>query len=431
LRVGSIREDVAAKVQKEVTPSFVTLGTVTEKRTEPDIQFRINQGVSKQREQTKIFKLVANTSDKVAVKTLISAAYRQIFERDIAPYIAKNEFTAWESKLGNGEISVKEFIQGLGYSNLYLKEFYTPYPNTKVIELGTKHFLGRAPLDQAEIRKYNQILATQGIRAFIGALVDSVEYNQVFGEDTVPYRRFPTLPAANFPNTEKLYNQLTKQNDDVVVPSFKPVQPRVGASDTPLLARAIADITAQTNGINHSKPSFAELGRSYNDGTGQSVEINVRKRTRIYHLTESTNQTERQQAINAIYCQVLDVFSGEVPDNFRRTDLEGKLQNGEISVRQFVRQLASSEIYRQRFLSPYPHGKVVEFLFRHLLGRTPATQEEIRQYNQLLDDSGLSSAVEAIVESPEYSCYFGEDVVPYNRFPSLPAGNYLGSVAAD
>ncbi|WP_193200243.1 phycobilisome rod-core linker polypeptide [Nostoc sp. MG11] len=434
LRVGSIREDVGAKIQKEETQSFVKLGTVSENRTEPDIQFRINQGVSKQREQTKIFKLVANTSDKVAVKTLISAAYRQIFERDIAPYIAKNEFTAWESKLGNGEISVKEFIEGLGYSNLYLKEFYTPYPNTKVIELGTKHFLGRAPLDQAEIRKYNQILATQGIRAFISALLNGVEYNQVFGEDTVPYRRFPTLPAANFPNTEKLYNQLTKQNDDVVVPSFEPVQPSKESANTPLLAQAIADIAAQTKATENGKPSFTELGRSYNDGRGQSAEVSAgtshRKHARIYRLSENINQTEMQQLVNAIYCQVLDVFSPQVPDNFRLTYLDGKLQNGEISVREFVRQLAGSEIYRQRFYMPYPHTKVIEFLFRHLLGRTPATQGEISQYNQLLADSGLQAAVEAIVNSPEYSCFFGEDVVPYNRFPSLPAGNYLGSVQA-
>jgi phycobilisome core-membrane linker protein len=38
----------------------------------------------------------------------------------------------------------------------------------------------------------------------------------------VPYRRYPTLPAANFPNTERLYNRLTKQDDSLVVPSFKP-----------------------------------------------------------------------------------------------------------------------------------------------------------------------------------------------------------------
>ena len=111
----------------------------------------------------------------------------------------------------------------MGSTSLYIKEFYTPYPNTKVIELGTKHFLGRAPRNQAEIRQYNQILATDGLKGFINAMVNSVEYAQLFGEDTVPYRRYPTLPAANFPNTERLYNQLTKQNDELVVPSFEPV----------------------------------------------------------------------------------------------------------------------------------------------------------------------------------------------------------------
>jgi phycobilisome core-membrane linker protein len=435
LRVGTIREDVVAtKVDKQETPRFVELGAVSQNRTEPDIQFRVNQGVSKQREQTKVFKLVANTVDKVAVQTVISAAYRQIFERDIAPYIVKNEFTVLESKLGNGEITVKEFIEGLGYSNLYLKEFYTPYPNTKVIELGTKHFLGRAPIDQAEIRKYNQILATQGLKAFIAALLNSAEYRQVFGEDTVPYRRFPTLPAANFPNTEKLYNQLTKQNDDVVVPSFKPVKARIESANTPILAKAIADLAAQARQIDKTKPLFIELGRSYNDGRGQSVEVGVgtsrRKPARIYRFTEGSSQAERQTVINAAYCQVLDVFSGQVPDYYRRSELDSRLRNGEISVREFVRELASSEIYRKRFYTPYPNTKVIEYLFRHLLGRAPATQGEIRQYNKLLADSGLRAAVEAIVDSPEYARYFGEDVVPYPRFPSLPAGNYLGSVQA-
>ncbi|GAX41307.1 phycobilisome core-membrane linker protein ApcE [Tolypothrix sp. NIES-4075] len=434
LRVGSIREDVGNRVDKEETPRFVELGAVTEERSEPDIQSRINQGVSKKREQTKIFKQVAGTNDKVAVKTLINAAYRQIFERDIAPYIVKNEFTALESKLGNGEINVKEFIEGLGCSSLYQKEFYAPYPNTKVIELGTKHFLGRAPLDQAEIRKYNQILASQGLRAFIGAMVNSAEYLQAFGEDVVPYNRFLTLPAANYPNSQKLYNQLTKQNDDVVVPSFDTVQPRMDVAKMPLMGKAIADLAAKTREIDKTKPLFIELGRSFNDGRGQSVEVGVgttrRKPSRIYRMTVGSGQAEMQQVMDSIYCQVLDVFSGQVPSYFRRSDLESKLRNGEISVREFVRDLASSEIYRKRFYTPYPNTKVIEFLFRHLLGRAPATQAEIRTYNKLLADGGLKAAVVAMVESPEYARYFGEDVVPYPRFPSLPAGNYLGSVQA-
>ncbi|MBD1877644.1 phycobilisome rod-core linker polypeptide [Coleofasciculus sp. FACHB-T130] len=432
LRIGSIA-DTALKIEKQETPRFVELGQVTQLRTEPDIQFRINQGVSKKREQTKVFKLT-ETNDKALVQNTIRAAYRQIFERDIEPYIVKNQFSDFESKLRNGEINLKEFIEALGGSDLYIKEFYTPYPNTKVIELGTKHFLGRAPLDQVEIRKYNQILASEGLRGFVGAMVNSPEYAQAFGEDTVPYNRFPTLPAANFPNTEKLYNQLTKQNDDLVVPSFKPVQSRMDVAKMPLMGKAIADIAAKARQRDMSKPLFIELGRSFTNGDGQSVEVGVgtsrRKPARIYRMNPGMNQGESAQVINAIYCQVMDIFSGQVPGELRRSDLDSRLRNGEISVREFVKSLASSDIYRRRFYAPYPNTKVIEFLFRHLLGRAPATQGEIRQYNKLLADSGLKAAVEAMVDSPEYARYFGEDVVPYNRFPSLPAGNYLGSVKA-
>ena len=103
-------------------------------------------------------------------------------------------------------LPVKALIYQIGVSELYQKEFYQSYPNTKVIELGTKHFLGRAPNNQFEIRYYNQILASKGIKEFIESLVYSKEYDIVFGNNTVPYRRFPTLPAANFTKTEKLYN---------------------------------------------------------------------------------------------------------------------------------------------------------------------------------------------------------------------------------
>ncbi len=223
MRAGALPEKMPQIIaQQAPTPRFVELGTPDNMKGELELQNRVAQGVSQRRQQTKVFKLT-NTEDKAALKILIQAAYRQIFERDIDPYVVKNEFTALESKLGNREITVKEFIEALGSTSLYIREFYTPYPNTKVIELGTKHFLGRAPQNQAEIRKYNQILASLGLKAFIGAMVNSMEYSQVFGEDTVPYRRFPTLPAANFPNTERLYNQLTKQNDEIVIPSFEPV----------------------------------------------------------------------------------------------------------------------------------------------------------------------------------------------------------------
>jgi len=423
VRPGSLG-DKAVRIQKEETPLFVELGSVTQIRTEPDIQFRITQGVTKKREQSKVFKLT-NAEDPVQLGTVLGAAYRQVFERDIAPYIVRNEFSVLESKLANREINLKEFIFALGTSSLYIKEFYAPYPNTKVIEMGTKHFLGRAPLDQAEIRKYNQILATDGLKGFIGAMVNSMEYLQAFGEDTVPCNRYLTFPAANYPNTQRLYNTLTKQNKDLVVPSFEPVQSRMDGAKMPLTSKAIADMADAQSLVTASGRSSTQVAQSVNLG------LHARKPARIYRMHPGMTPNEVQQVLKACYVQVMDVFGEEVPAQFRCPDLEGQLHRGEISVREFIRALASSDNYSDRFYTPYPTPKVTEILFRHLLGRAPATQAEIHQYHQLLAGAGLKAAVSTLIDSAEYARYFGEDVVPYKRVPDLPAGNYLGRVKAD
>nr|YP_009731918.1 phycobilisome core-membrane linker protein [Gracilaria edulis]QHS70444.1 phycobilisome core-membrane linker protein [Gracilaria edulis]UAD85604.1 phycobilisome linker polypeptide [Gracilaria edulis] len=182
---------------------------------------KINQGVNIRRDQTVIFTVNSSMNNNYMLQ-ILRAVYRQIFERDLNSFIIGDEFFNLEKAFINRQITVRQLIEKLGSSYLYAKQFYQPYPNTKVIELGTKHFLGRAPNNQAEIRYYNQILASQGLAYFISSLVNSKEYDIIFGANTVPYRRFPTLPAANFPNTEKLYNSLTKQSVSIVIPSFKP-----------------------------------------------------------------------------------------------------------------------------------------------------------------------------------------------------------------
>ncbi len=197
---------------------FIKLGRPSDNTSVHSIQQKIYQGVTALRDQNVVFVKIPN-STRQSLEQILRVAYRQIFERDISICNVNSEFISVDRSFLSGEINVKELIVRLGLSYLYGKEFYRPYPNTKVIELGTKHFLGRAPNNQAEIRFYNQILASQGLSAFISILVSTEEYSLVFGNNTVPYRRFPTLPAANFPNTSKLYS-LTKKTRDLVVPSF-------------------------------------------------------------------------------------------------------------------------------------------------------------------------------------------------------------------
>jgi phycobilisome core-membrane linker protein len=219
LRVSSIREKFK-KLQPPVDKKFVELGRVKEIRSKNNIILKLNQGVSKRREQTVIFARHINNSQS-SLEQIIKAAYRQVFERDIDPYTIGREFYSIETLFYAGSLSVKEFIEHLGQSELYRKEFFEPYPNTKVIELGTKHFLGRAPKDQGEIRLYNQILASQGLKSFVKSLINSQEYIEIFGDSIVPYRRFPTLPAGTFPNTDILYKNLTKQKFFILMPSYK------------------------------------------------------------------------------------------------------------------------------------------------------------------------------------------------------------------
>nr|YP_010619093.1 Phycobilisome linker polypeptide [Pterosiphonia complanata]WAX03106.1 Phycobilisome linker polypeptide [Pterosiphonia complanata] len=214
-----VKSSVTNSISKSNQINFMSLSKLKEERSLNSLNQRIAQGVTNRRYQFKLFILneASQFSDKIQI---LRAAYRQVFERDLGTFSFGDEFYVLEKSFINSEITVQKLIQQLGSSNLYRKEFYQPYPNTKVIELSTKHFLGRAPNNQSEIRYYNQILASQGIYSLICTIVDSIEYKKVFGLNTVPYRRFPTIPAANFPNTEKLYNFFTKQNMDIVVSSF-------------------------------------------------------------------------------------------------------------------------------------------------------------------------------------------------------------------
>jgi phycobilisome core-membrane linker protein len=389
MKPGTMAELAMAKMADTSTPRFVELGAVNVVRSMPDVAARVSQGVSKKRTQTKTFKLT-NLSDKPGIEVVIGAAYRQVFERDIASYRTQNDFVSLESRLRNGDINVKEFIEGLGCSKLYLKEFYTPYPNTKVIELGTKHFLGRAPLDQIEIRKYNLILSTQGLRGFVSAMLAGMEYLQAFGEDTVPYNRYMTLPAANFPNTQRLYNKLTKQDSKVEVPSFDTVVSTIDGSTLPMVSQAAAGA---------KREAFAMgLGRT---STPFATELPVIAPVRIVRLSVDGPIV----VANAVYAQLMDISLDRVT---YAPALTG-------SVRAGVATLISSTAYQGRYVQPFPVNKQVDILFRHLLGRSVATDLERQQYVQLIQDSGFSSAADVIMRSAEYDRFFGDDVVPYRR----------------
>ncbi len=121
------------------------------------------------------------------INDVIWAAYRQIFSEHLILDSYRQPFL--ESQLRNRAISLREFIRGLGKSEVYRRLVADTNSNYRLVDLSFKRFLGRSSYGQSEEIAWSIVIATKGLHGFIDALVDGDEYQQNFGEDTVPYQR--------------------------------------------------------------------------------------------------------------------------------------------------------------------------------------------------------------------------------------------------
>ncbi|WP_373478438.1 phycobilisome rod-core linker polypeptide [Geminocystis sp.] len=119
------------------------------------------------------------------------------------------------------------------------------------------------------------------------------------------------------------------------------------------------------------------------------------------------------QIINAVYRQVLG--NSYVMKSERLVNAESRFRNGQLTVRDFVRAIANSDLYRQRFFEPSPRYRFTELNFKHLLGRTPENQDEMRYHSDVLDTLGYEADINVYVDSDEYTEAYGDNIVPYYR----------------
>ncbi|MEM7553206.1 MAG: phycobilisome linker polypeptide [Cyanobacteria bacterium P01_A01_bin.84] len=117
--------------------------------------------------------------------------------------------------------------------------------------------------------------------------------------------------------------------------------------------------------------------------------------------------------IKAIYRQVLG--NAYMMESERLSVPESQLKSGDISVREFVRQVAKSDFYKERFFNNVPRYRSIELNFRHLLGRAPQDLEEMRMHSTILDTEGFEAEIDSYLDSDEYQTTFGENLVPYLR----------------
>jgi phycobilisome rod-core linker protein len=145
--------------------------------------------------------------DEQGFQTFVYAAYRQIFTEHLM--IESNRQVVLESQLRNQEISVQQFVRGLGKSEVFRRLVLEPNNNYRFVEIVLKRFLGRDAYNKQETIKWSIIIAQKGYHAFIDAVVSSDEYQENFGADVLPYQRRPlsqpyNLTTPRFANVQQL-----------------------------------------------------------------------------------------------------------------------------------------------------------------------------------------------------------------------------------
>jgi phycocyanin-associated rod linker protein len=133
-------------------------------------------------------------ASKEEVEAVIRAVYRQVLGNDYI--MASERLVSAESLLRDGNLTVREFVRTVAKSELYKSKFFYNSFQTRLIELNYKHLLGRAPYDESEVVYHLDLYQNKGYDAEIDSYIDSVEYQNNFGDSIVPYYRgFETQPG--------------------------------------------------------------------------------------------------------------------------------------------------------------------------------------------------------------------------------------------
>lgn len=392
----------------------------------------------------------------------VRAAYRQVFERDIThPYGAA--VTELASQVKSGQGPMKEFIRQLGKSRLYRQLYYEPFTISRSIELGCRHFLGRGLSCLEEFQTYFDVISERGFPALVDAFIDSQEYADYFGEETVPYLRglgmeaqecrnwgpqldlfkysAPMRKVPQFVTTFAGYQQPLPnqhpygQGNDPLEIQFGAIfpqenrdpkaQPAHFSEDSRRILISSGDLKGRSHDAGNGTHGHTDLGRvpgsaeqvwslsppSLNNG--HSLEPVYRRKDDSAPVSFNSARHSPEEVILATYRQV---FGREVFESQRHSIAESQLKGGLITLREFVRQLAQSAAFRRLYWEQLYVTKAVEYIHRRLLGRPTYGRRELNRYYDICGRQGFYALIDAIVDSAEYAEVFGEDTVPYERY---------------
>ncbi len=125
-------------------------------------------------------------------------------------------------------------------------------------------------------------------------------------------------------------------------------------------------------------------------------------------------------AINELYRHI---FGNKfVMESERPIDYERRLRNGDITIKEFTRQICKSSFYQHNYFDNVSQYKSIRLRYKHILGRPIINQKEVIESSYLLNKLGFKKHIDWLIDSEEYKVNFGDDIVPYIRSWNSPIG---------
>ena len=155
-------------------------------------------------------------------------------------------------------------------------------------------------------------------------------------------------------------------------------------------------------------------------GPASTLGVSLFEETPPIERTANSSSEDLEIIIKAVYRQVLG--NAYVMESERATVAESQFKIGDLTVREFVRAIAKSDLYKSRFFDTCPRYRFIELNFKHFLGRTPEGLAETRVHSTILDTEGFEAEIDSYLDSNEYQNAYGENIVPYFRGYKTSAG---------
>lgn len=150
----------------------------------------------------------------------------------------------------------------------------------------------------------------------------------------------------------------------------------------------------------------------------KGFEVHGDEQPRIYNTENLLSSVEMDTLIHTAYRQIYN--EQQMLASHRQQFLESQLRAGQITVKDFIRGLATSDSFRRLTFDTNNNYRFAQICIQRILGRNVYSEREKIAWSIVLATKGLQGFIDDLLNSEEYLSNFGDNTVPYQRRRILP-----------